>query len=33
MIKIIIGFLGNLFESKGVLDLLNAAELVLKEIQ
>ncbi|MBK8551327.1 MAG: glycosyltransferase family 4 protein [Ignavibacteria bacterium] len=29
--KIIIGFLGNLFESKGVLDILNAAEIVLKK--
>ena len=28
--KIIIGFLGNLFESKGVLDLLNAADIVIK---
>lgn len=29
--KIIIGFLGNLFESKGVLDVLNAAEIVLQK--
>lgn len=29
--KTVISFLGNLLESKGVLDLLNAAELVLKK--
>ena len=29
--KIKVGFLGNLFESKGVLDLLNASDIVLKK--